>query len=621
MRHSAGTGIRGRCWCVAVALMVIPQALGSCHREIRGTGEGVASLKLEATASSGTTYRLVGQFVIGGTTSLTVSTDDYPGQSVIDQALPVGNYTVTLAVGWQLLRRMPSGDVATSNAVLLSPQTQAFTILSGQVTPVGFSFEVDGQPVVVGGTIEISIGVTERTLDAGTDMAVATLTTGPTSSLSFGSVALGSSSVEQSFTITNSGQQMSGPITTTSEGNDFSIQSGLAGDCVSGATVLAGGASCTVRVVFSPQVLGDRSVTVGFSATPGGGGNVALSGIGTCTAGSHDGGDGSCVAVWSCASGYHNDGTGNCVINASCPPGKLTDGTGTCVPMAGAIWTQRATSQNWYAVASSADGTKLVAAVSQGYLYTSTDSGESWTQRATSQAWWAVASSANGIKLVAVSYNGGVHTSTDSGLTWTEQWAPYHQSWFGVASSADGTKLVATGFGGFVYTSTDSGVNWTRRSASENAQNWVGVASSADGTKLVALLNGGNIYTSTDSGETWTQRASSRSWYAVASSADGTKLAAVVYGGNAYTSTDSGATWTQRGIAQVLSAVASSADGSKLIAVAYGGDIYTSMDSGVTWSQPGLTNRWLGAASSGDGTKLVAVVNGGYIYTSGGPVP
>jgi photosystem II stability/assembly factor-like uncharacterized protein len=37
----------------------------------------------------------------------------------------------------------------------------------------------------------------------------------------------------------------------------------------------------------------------------------------------------------------------------------------------GATWKQRGFSQNWTSVASSADGTKLVAVVDDGYIYTS----------------------------------------------------------------------------------------------------------------------------------------------------------------------------------------------------------------------------------------------------------
>src|SRR6185295_13694951 len=89
---------------------------------------------------------------------------------------------------------------------------------------------------------------------------------------------------------------------------------------------------------------------------------------------------------------------------------------------AGATWTAREGIRLWQAVASSTDGSKLVAVVSGGPIYTSTDSGVSWTaQNSGSRNWQSVASSANGSKLVAVEILGQIYTSTDSGTNWTAQ--------------------------------------------------------------------------------------------------------------------------------------------------------------------------------------------------------
>ena len=46
-------------------------------------------------------------------------------------------------------------------------------------------------------------------------------------------------------------------------------------------------------------------------------------------------------------------------------------------------------------------GTKMVACVSGGQIYTSTDSGTNWTARESNRSWQGVASSADGTKLVA----------------------------------------------------------------------------------------------------------------------------------------------------------------------------------------------------------------------------
>ncbi|MBI5775499.1 MAG: hypothetical protein HZA89_17400 [Verrucomicrobia bacterium] len=110
-----------------------------------------------------------------------------------------------------------------------------------------------------------------------------------------------------------------------------------------------------------------------------------------------------------------------------------------------------------------------------------------------------MASSSDGTKLMAVVYGGQVYTSTNSGVTWTARES--NRDWTSVASSSDGTKLVAVVFlGGQIYTSVDSGLTWTTQ---ENAgqRYWASVASSADGSKLVAVdkyssdSNGGQIYT------------------------------------------------------------------------------------------------------------------------------
>ena len=283
----------------------------------------------------------------------------------------------------------------------------------------------------------------------------------------------------------------------------------------------------------------------------------------------------------------------------------------------GLIWTARESSRTWYAMASSADGTKLAAADSGGLIYTSTDSGVTWTARtgSGSRAWENLASSADGTKLAATVFNGQIYTSTDSGVTWTARESS--RKWHGIAASSDGSKLVATAETGFIYTSTDSGTNWTAR---ESSRTWYPIASSTDGTKLVAGEGGGQLYTSTDSGVSWTARDSVRIWYHAASSADGTKLVAVVLNGQIYTSTDSGVTWTARASNQQWISVTSSSDGTKLAATAKNNFVYTSTDSGVTWTARDSTRGWWSIASSADGSKLVAGIEGGQIYTSTGVV-
>lgn len=155
----------------------------------------------------------------------------------------------------------------------------------------------------------------------------------------------------------------------------------------------------------------------------------------------------------------------------------------------------------------------------------------SFVARGPRKEWYSVASSADGTKLIAGAYMGPLYTSTDAGLTWTPRLTEVNRDWSAVASSAGGTTLIAGTYWGELFTSTDSGLTWTPR---ESERRWLSVASSADGTKLAAGVLDGQLYISTDSGVTWTPRASQRWWASIASSTDGTKLAAADYDGYLY---------------------------------------------------------------------------------------
>jgi len=294
-------------------------------------------------------------------------------------------------------------------------------------------------------------------------------------------------------------------------------------------------------------------------------------------------------------------------------------------------WTQTSAPEtNWTAVASSANGTKLVAAANRGGIWVSTNSGATWTQTSAPRTFWvSIASSADGCKLAAAvgripTTSGPFYTSTNSGATWILSGAP-NTIWLSIASSADGTQLAALAMTGVpgrpdtIYTSTDSGTTWASTNAPD--ESWKAVASSADGTKLVVVGLFG-IYTSTNSGSSWTLINSSLfGASAVASSADGTKLAAIA-GSSIYISTNLGMTWTQSSApATNWIALASSADASMLVAVAGGshnvqnpflkGPIYTSTNSGATWTSNNVpVQYWTCVASSADGHKLVAAAAG-----------
>jgi hypothetical protein len=285
-------------------------------------------------------------------------------------------------------------------------------------------------------------------------------------------------------------------------------------------------------------------------------------------------------------------------------------------------WTPSGASspQNWDSIASSSDGSKLIAAVYGGGIYVSVDSGVTWTEtNSTAGSWRSVACSSNGSKLFAALYGGGIYTNSATG--WGIGGSTSGLDWFSVACSADGTKLVAVVNGGGIYTSVNAGATWSATDAA--ARDWVSVASSANDSNLVAVVDGGGIYTSVNAGSSWVQQTtglpSNPAWFSVASSADGTKLVAAVSGGDIYTSANFGEAWTQQTNAPNADwyCVTSSSDGSKLAAVVYGGGIYTSSNYGVTWTQAGApSNNWYSITSSADGGGLAATIYGGGIYTA-----
>jgi hypothetical protein len=296
-------------------------------------------------------------------------------------------------------------------------------------------------------------------------------------------------------------------------------------------------------------------------------------------------------------------------------------------------WTQTsAPVTNWTAVASSADGTKLVAVANASGIWVSTNSGATWTQTSAPQSgWFRVASSADGARLAAVgepspivgppplSYTGSFYASTNSGATWMSNNLPrvskIGTTSYSLASSADGrmlAALISSSLGGALFTSTNSGAAWITNNLPNGT--WNSVASSADGTRLV--IGGFRILISTNSGNSWMLTNPVAASF-VSSSADSAKCAAIS-GQLIFISTNSGTTWAQSSASPTnWIALASSADGSRLVAVAgrshslqnpvVTGPIYTSTNGGATWTSNNVpVHNWTCVASSADGCKLVA---------------
>jgi uncharacterized repeat protein (TIGR01451 family) len=324
-------------------------------------------------------------------------------------------------------------------------------------------------------------------------------------------------------------------------------------------------------------------------------------------------------------------------------------------------------------------------------VYISGDSGETWNLATNAPAlvWDGIASSADGSKLVAVSDGGSIFSSADSGITWQSNNAP-SMRWSSVASSANGNREVAAGNSGtfilpgydltiggvasppvvgpsnsltFTFSVTNLGPeDATAVSVVDTLPTTVNFLSatpawtSNGGTltfNLGPLTNGAvalvtiQAMVTTNLGwwansatvssamvdrertnnsysipfgialpgmQSWTKSpAPNLGWQRVACSADGTKLVAVAgYGGSAapiYVSTNAGGSWSPTASPSLAwDCVASSADGVRLIAGAgYASPLYISTNAGATWDATSSgSSEWLYLASSADGRVLLA---------------
>ena len=339
-----------------------------------------------------------------------------------------------------------------------------------------------------------------------------------------------------------------------------------------------------------------------------------------------------------------------------------------------AVWLQTTLPPRWIAVASSADGTKLVAGMYDGNVWISDDSGGTWIERVisgedpvtkntiiTGGGCQDVASTADGTIVVAAY---GYWTSFDRGVTWI---APDF-GWWSDQDQEISVCASANGFGNpdypdkyqFVMADDLSGgcvrvyTPWQgaeRHALTGHPTYWREVASSADGA-LVAAASPEGMWISIDRSPrdwkgsrhpdaSWVQQ-DGQGWSSVAVSADGTKLFASkvgeggsptpghIYAGILYynSDTDWHITWNILSAGErVWQALAISDDGSRIAAVENSniynyywggsGDIYLSSDSGASWAKSTAgTRNWFDIASSADGMKLVAVDRDAGIWVS-----
>ena len=123
-------------------------------------------------------------------------------------------------------------------------------------------------------------GPVSLTLEA-VDAAAAVLEIDPTSK-AFGSLATGSASAGETFTVTNTGGSSSGTLQSFLSGTNPG-QFHMSADTCDGVT-LAPAATCTVQVAFQPTATGAKTASLKVSGAPGGTATASLTGTGLAPA-------------------------------------------------------------------------------------------------------------------------------------------------------------------------------------------------------------------------------------------------------------------------------------------------------------------------------------------------
>ncbi|MBF0504004.1 MAG: hypothetical protein HQL14_02760 [Candidatus Omnitrophica bacterium] len=300
----------------------------------------------------------------------------------------------------------------------------------------------------------------------------------------------------------------------------------------------------------------------------------------------------------------------------------------------GATWneTQPAgvSEQNWTFVTVSNDGSRYMAGIYGGLLYTGVLSGGiiSWTSSGLNGLWEFGASSGDASHLFAGALIGRLYLGTLSGgvYSWSETQpaGAVNYGWTTGAMSSDASHLIAGISGGQVFVSMNGGANWSETKPVID-QNWNCVASSGDGKYLMAGHDQ-RLYRSINGGATWSEIQPSgnfnRNWNLSASSSDGTILLAGYSNGHLYfstngtTATPSWSLTTPPGnVLKPWQTGAIATDNKHMIVGSYAnqGRLYTgTLAAGViTWTEAGtaaigVRRDWVTTAISGDGTYVMA---------------
>ena len=248
---------------------------GSCSVRVRfaPTVAGTQSATLSAAATTGGTATLG---LTGGgqrMAALTGTNSNNYGTMVIGNTSGSANWII-----------VNNGDVMTGTPTLINSNTLEVLVTSNNCTApiagggtctIGVAFRPSASGSRTGTlTLSATPGGSVTFTATGDGQAAAGLALAPAtgSSTNFGNVLVGSNVVE-TYALTNTGQQPTTAVTvalTTATGSGFALVAPTTGECVTGTTMLAGGASCTIRVRFTAPAAGAQTATLAATATTGG---------------------------------------------------------------------------------------------------------------------------------------------------------------------------------------------------------------------------------------------------------------------------------------------------------------------------------------------------------------
>lgn len=282
----------------------------------------------------------------------------------------------------------------------------------------------------------------------------------------------------------------------------------------------------------------------------------------------------------------------------------------------------------WWRIASSLDGTTLLAVVRNGNIWVSKNGGLTWSSKESTRYWSACTCSADG-SIMYVAVDGGlIYKSTNYGDTWIELpqqpgGAGITGNWGSLICSSNGQTIIAAEQSGLPYRSINEGLSWTK--ATNSAPFNIGkIVGTSDLSTLYVLANGSPtyIYKYTFNATNTTEMVDQypKSYSDIACSSDGTKVFAIVSNQGVYINTNSGTgSWTVKpayqGTNETYYYLTCSSNG-QILTMATSGGSWTSTNSGLDWTY-NTSNIPIGSrlTSSSDGTKLLAAKYNGSLYT------